>query len=164
MGVYGVLCRGAGGGGRTRSCCGELNQYLDGMKMHILLAGLGLCLASTPPVTAQTAPPVTAQTFSPQQWLLKSDWKMQSGVTDTSQGSRISMAAFDAKNWYTVSIPTTILGGLIANKVYPFDVFMGQNLQKLSDPKMDKPWWFRRGFDLPRATEGRRIVLKLHGI
>ena len=132
--------------------------------MHILLAALVLYLASVAPVTAQHIPPVTAQPFSPQQWLLQGNWKMQSGVTDTSQGPRISMAAFDAKDWYTVGVPTTILGGLIANKVYPFDVFMGQNLQKLSDPKMDKPWWFRRGFDLPRATEGRRIVLKLHGI
>jgi|GEM_PF-6476546 hypothetical protein len=52
------------------------------MKMTILFAGLGLCLASDAPVTAQS--------LSPQQWLLKSDWKMQSGVTDTSEGTRIS--------------------------------------------------------------------------
>jgi len=134
------------------------------MKLTILFAGLGLCLASIPAVTAQPTPPVMAQPVAPQRWLLKSDWKMQSGVTDTSQGTRISMAAFDAKDWYTVSIPTTILGGLIANKVYPFDVFMGQNLKKLSDPKLDKPWWFRRGFDLPKAVERRQILLKLHGI
>ena len=126
------------------------------MKINVLLAGLGLCLAST----AQ----VIAQPLSPYRWLLKSDWKMQSGVTDTSQGTRISMAAFDAKDWYTVSVPTTILGGLIANKVYPFDPFMGQNLQKLSDPKLDKPWWFRREFVVPEAVEGRHILLKLHGI
>jgi exo-1,4-beta-D-glucosaminidase len=126
------------------------------MKMHILLAGLGLCLASVAQITA--AP------ISPQQWLLKRDWKMQSAMTDTSQGARISVAGFDAKDWYTVSVPTTIIGGLIANKVYPYDPFVGQNLQKLSDPKMDKPWWFRREFELPKTTDGRRILLKLHGI
>jgi exo-1,4-beta-D-glucosaminidase len=128
------------------------------MKKYLLFAASGLCLGCFD-ATQAMAQPATAQ-----QWLLKSDWKMQSGMTDTSAGASISMAGFDAKDWYTVSVPTTIVGGLIANKVYPFDPFMGQNLQKLSDPKFDKAWWFRREFDLPKAVGGRHIMLKLHGI
>ena len=155
--------------------------------IRILFAGISLSLASSPgfsqpiaqartqsntqPIsrptmrtTSQPIPTPTAEPITQQKWLLKDNWKMQSTVADTSEGARISTPAFDTKGWYSISIPSTIIGGLVANKVYPFDPFMGQNLQKLSDPALDKAWWFRRDFDLPKAAEGRRIILKLHGI
>ena len=97
-----------------------------------------------------------------QNWPLKDGWKMQSSVTDTSGGARISSATFDPARWYSVSIPTTIIGGLIANNVYPFDPFMGQNLTRLNDPRLDKAWWFRR--ELPPTAAGKRVILKLQGI
>lgn len=89
---------------------------------------------------------------------------MQSGVTDTSGGALISGETFDAKAWYTVSVPTTILAGLLANQVYPFDPFAGQNLKRLADPRLDKDWWFRREWMLPQTSKGKHTVLKLHGI
>jgi len=107
---------------------------------------------------------VQAQASLQQKWTLKDNWKMQSAVTDTSGGASISTEAFDTKGWYNVSVPTTIIGGLMANKVYPFDPFMGKNLEKLSDPRLDMGWWFRRQLALPQATEGKRVVLKLQGI
>lgn len=112
----------------------------------------------------RSASQIVAQSPIEQQWLLKDDWQMQSGITDTSGGASISSVSFAAKGWYDVSVPTTIIAGLIANKVYPFDPFMGQNLLRLSDPRLDKDWWFRREITLPQTLEGRRIVLKLHGI
>jgi exo-1,4-beta-D-glucosaminidase len=146
---------------------GYHSDQTDSMKKYLLFVASCLCLA----VAAQPTPPIAmAPPPTPHQWLLKNNWKMQSAMTDTSAGPRISIAGYDTKDWYSVSVPTTIVAGLIANKVYPFDPFMGQNLQKLTDPKMDKPWWFRREFDLPREfglpkiAAGRHIILKLHGI
>ena len=96
--------------------------------------------------------------------ILKDDWKMQSAVTDADPGNKISQTDFQPKNWYSVSVPTTVIAGLIANKVYDFDPFYGENFEKLTDPRLDKPWWFRKEFSLPASENGKNVVLKLHGI
>jgi exo-1,4-beta-D-glucosaminidase len=98
------------------------------------------------------------------QLILKDDWRMQSAVTDASPADQISRGNYDIHSWYKVSVPTTFIAGLLANKVYDFDPFMGRNLQKLKDEKLDKPWWFRREFTLPTAEAGKNVVLRLHGI
>src|SRR5215813_9390495 len=81
--------------------------------------------------------------------VLKDHWKMQSAISDSSGGDRISQADFNATKWYTVSVPTTVIGGLLANHVYDFDPFFSKNLEKLADKKMDVEWWFRKTFQLP---------------
>ena len=96
--------------------------------------------------------------------ILKSDWKMQSVITDTASAINVSQASFIPKKWYAVNVPTTILAGLLANKVYSFDPFYGQNFKKLNDPRLDHPWWFRKEFTLPASQKGKTIILKLHGI
>lgn len=96
--------------------------------------------------------------------ILKKDWKMQSAVTDTSSAAKISGESFDAQKWYSVSVPTTIIAGLLANKVYDFDPFYGQNFKKLADTRLDKPWWFRNEFTLPASEDGKNVILKLQGI
>ncbi len=96
--------------------------------------------------------------------ILKSDWQMQSSVTDPATGSAISKIGFQTANWYKVSVPTTVIAGLLTNKVYDFDPFYGMNFEKLTDPRLDKPWWFRKVFELPASENGKNVVLKLHGI
>jgi exo-1,4-beta-D-glucosaminidase len=96
--------------------------------------------------------------------VLKDDWKMQSEVTDATPGKAISQPGYQTADWYKVSVPTTVIAGLIANKVYNFDPFYGQNFEKLTDARMDKPWWFRKEFTLPETENGKNVVLKLHGI
>jgi exo-1,4-beta-D-glucosaminidase len=96
--------------------------------------------------------------------VLKDDWKMQSAVTDASTGSRISKSDFKTDNWYKVSLPTTVIAGLLANKVYDFDPFYGKNFEKLTDSRLDKPWWFRKEFAIPVSENGKNVILKLHGI
>jgi len=96
--------------------------------------------------------------------VLKDDWKMQSAVTDLSPGKAISAPGYQTANWYNVSVPTTVIAGLIANKVYNFDPFYSRNFDKLTDARLDKPWWFRKEFNLPESENGKNVVLKLHGI
>ncbi|HEY8782646.1 MAG TPA: glycoside hydrolase family 2 protein [Mucilaginibacter sp.] len=96
--------------------------------------------------------------------VLKDNWAMQSAVTDPSGGKTISLPGFQTSNWYKVSVPTTVIAGLLANKVYDFDPFYSRNFEKLADPKLDKPWWFRKDFVLPESEKGKNVVLKLHGI
>ena len=98
------------------------------------------------------------------QFILKEGWKMQSAVTDSSSASSVSRDGFNTNRWYTVSVPTTIIGGLMANHVYNFDPFYGQNFKKLNDARLDKPWWFRKEFTLPADEAGKTVILILHGI
>lgn len=95
---------------------------------------------------------------------LKTGWTMESSMTDVSPGAKISENGYNTSAWYKVNVPTTVIAGLIANKVYHFDPFYGQNFEKLGDPRLDKPWWFRRVFELPASQDGKNVVLKLHGI
>ncbi len=96
--------------------------------------------------------------------ILKEDWQMQSALKVSAAGSAISRAKFIPKGWYKVSVPTTIIAGLLANKAYNFDPFYGMNFEKLKDSSLDKPWWFRKKFSLPVSQNGKNVVLKLHGI
>jgi exo-1,4-beta-D-glucosaminidase len=96
--------------------------------------------------------------------ILKDDWQMQSALKVTAKGNSISWNKFKPEGWYKVSVPTTIIAGLLANKIYNFDPFYGMNFEKLKDSSLDKPWWFRKEFTLPVSEKGKNVVLKLHGI
>ncbi|WP_426669971.1 glycosyl hydrolase 2 galactose-binding domain-containing protein [Mucilaginibacter sp. McL0603] len=96
--------------------------------------------------------------------ILKDNWQMQSALKDPSPAATISQDKFEPKGWYKISVPSTIIAGLLANKAYDFDPFYGMNFEKLNDPALDKPWWFRKEFELPASEKGKNVVLKLHGI
>lgn len=96
--------------------------------------------------------------------MLHDDWRMQSSLTDKSNGSQISQKDFAAKNWYKITVPSTIIAGLLANNEYNFDPFYGKNFEKLADKRLDHTWWFRKEFDLPASENNKNVVLKLHGI
>ena len=96
--------------------------------------------------------------------ILHEGWNMQSAVTDGTKGKEISKTGYQTAGWYKVNVPTTVIAGLIANKVYNFDPFYARNFERLKDPRLDKPWWFRKEFSLPETENGKNIVLKLHGI
>jgi exo-1,4-beta-D-glucosaminidase len=109
--------------------------------------------------------PSDAQRAANANILLRDGWQMQSETKITDAGATISLPTYTpAKDWYNVSVPTTIIAGLIANKHYDFDPFYGMNFEKLNDPTLDKPWWFRKEFSIPKTEIGKDVVLILHGI
>lgn len=96
--------------------------------------------------------------------VLKNGWGMQSSLALHATGNEISEPAFKAADWYQVSLPTTIIAGLLKNKHYDFDPFYGDNLKKIAGPEFDQPWWFRKVFSLPASEKGKNVILILHGI
>jgi len=96
--------------------------------------------------------------------ILHDDWRMQSSTTDKSTGAQISQKDFSANGWYKISVPSTIVAGLLSNNEYNFDPFYAKNFEKLADKRMDHPWWFRKEFDLPASEKDKNVILKLHGI
>ena len=105
-----------------------------------------------------------AQTHVEGTKVLHEDWKMQSAISVNADGSQISRTGFETASWYKVSLPTTIIGGLLKNKHYDFDPFYANNLEKIAGPEFDSAWWFRNEFTLPVTDRGRHISLILHGI
>ena len=98
------------------------------------------------------------------QLILHDGWRMQSSITDSDGGAQISQKDYSVKNWYKITMPSTIIAGLIANHVYDFDPFYAKNFEKLADPKLDHTWWFRKVFSLPASQKNKTVILKLHGI
>lgn len=111
---------------------------------------------------------------------LRSGWSLQSSGKVPETGDLISTTKFQPKDWYPVTVPTTVVAALVANKVFP-DPDFGMNLR--SYPGMDYPiggnfsnlpmqpdspfavpWWYRKQFSLPAASKGRTIWLQFKGI
>ncbi|HEV3412862.1 MAG TPA: glycoside hydrolase family 2 protein [Puia sp.] len=96
--------------------------------------------------------------------ILRDGWRMQSATVVKAGGAVVSEAGYKPEGWYEVSVPTTIIGGLLANKVYSFDPFYAMNFEKLKDPKLDSTWWFRTAFVPPADWKNKDLVLTLHGV
>src|ERR1051326_2928834 len=96
--------------------------------------------------------------------ILHDGWRMQSSLTDKATGDQISKKGFPVKNWYKITVPSTFIAGLLANKEYNFDPFYGKNFERLADKRLDTTWWYRKEFALPASEKNKNVVLKLHGI
>jgi exo-1,4-beta-D-glucosaminidase len=107
--------------------------------------------------------------------LLQDNWTIQSSALIKEDGKVLSGQAFQPENWYPAKVPSTVLGTLVENKVYP-DPYFGTNIESLpgfikdrrgeipEDSPFRVAWWYRTVFELPSAYKGRNIWLKLHSI
>lgn len=113
------------------------------------------------------------------------DFDLQSSAVVKASGEEISSPGFKKDvYWFPVSVPSTVLTGLVANKVYP-DPYTGLNnmlipdasdefnrkydLEKFSklpnDPNpWKKPYWYRTQFLVPASDNGKCFQLIFKGI
>ena len=107
-----------------------------------------------------------------------------SGLIDVP-GEMISSSGYLPKvHWFPVNVPSTVLTGLVANRVYP-DPYSGMNNMLIPDasdrfnkqykleqyshiPNVGNPWkkpyWYRTSFDVPASDKGRHFQLIFKGI
>ena len=95
---------------------------------------------------------------------LKDGWAMQCSLAGGITGPEASQKGFNTAQWYKVSVPTTIIAGLLANHVYDFDPFLDTNLSKIAGPQFDTSWWFRKEFSLPAGQKGKNVIISMHGV
>lgn len=115
---------------------------------------------------------------------LKNFW-LQSSVIVHENGEQLSSGTYRGKAyWFPVQVPTTVLAGLVANKVYP-SPYIGMNNMYIPDasdsfntayhlgkysflPHHRNPWkdpyWYRTKFNLPENYVGKHIWLTFKGI
>jgi exo-1,4-beta-D-glucosaminidase len=99
------------------------------------------------PTPSPTATPTTPPGF-PSTVLLQSGWRMQSSATDTATGAQMSTVGHASSSWYPVTVPSTVLAGLVANGQYP-NIFFGNNLQSVPAAQFTNSWWYRIEFNRP---------------
>src|SRR5262249_30605193 len=109
-----------------------------------------------------------------------SQWQLQSSAKVKEDGAAISTAKYRPRGWHAVTVPTTVVGALVKNKVYP-DPFFGKNIRSipgttypvgenfsnqpmLADSPFVVPWWYRTEFQIPAADAGNTITLHFDGI
>jgi len=111
---------------------------------------------------------------------LAQGWAIQSSSKAPQKGDEISTVGFDVHGWYPASVPSTVIGALVSQKVYPDPYFgmnlrsfpgmmgdIGDNLTNLPMPP-DSPfavsWWYRTEFNLSPAVRGQRLWLNFDSI
>src|SRR5579863_8562296 len=114
-----------------------------------------------------------------------SHFSLQSSVVISAAGDSLSSIHYSPKNyWFPVTVPCTVLTGLVANKVYP-DPYIGMNNMLIPDASdvfnrqyhleqysylpgepnpWKKPYWYRTTFTVPAADKGRHFQLVFKGI
>src|SRR5581483_8065525 len=92
---------------------------------------------------------------------LTKNWSLISANGIADGGEKISTAQFDSSKWYPVTIPSTIMAGLVANGVYS-NLYFGQNMKSVPDLSKQQ-WWFRGEFVAPENSGGQ-FWLRFKGI
>jgi Exo-beta-D-glucosaminidase Ig-fold domain/Glycosyl hydrolases family 2/Glycosyl hydrolases family 2, TIM barrel domain/Glycosyl hydrolases family 2, sugar binding domain len=114
-----------------------------------------------------------------------SSFQMQSSSVIRVSGSELSGAAYQSADyWFPVTVPCTVLTGLVQNKIYP-DPYSGMNNMLIPDasdsfnhqyhleqyshlPNEPNPWkkpyWYRTTFFVPNEDSGKRFQLIFKGI
>lgn len=110
---------------------------------------------------------------------------LQSSAVIHQTGAELSGAKYQSADyWFPVKVPSTVLTGLVANKIYP-DPYIGMNNMLIPDASDEynkqfkleqyshlpgepnpwkKPYWYRTTFTVPASDKGKVFQLIFKGI
>lgn len=98
--------------------------------------------------------------ISPQTIKLHSGWKVA-----PSEKVGTDATLLDSYNdWYDAKVPSTAMGVLMGNGVYPANFLDGLTYRDVDKTRFDKPWWWTTEFSLPGLTSDNQVTLNLDGI
>ena len=92
-----------------------------------------------------------------------SNWQMQDSAKVSSAPAIISTAKFHPDNWYTATVPGTVLTTLVNNKVYPEPLY-GENMRTIPESLNKTTYWYRTLLNIPASYKGRHTWLHFAGI
>ena len=93
---------------------------------------------------------------------LSSGWALRSANSVSDGGATISQPGYGTVGWSPISLPTTVLAGLVANNVYQ-NIFFGENLKSVPD-LTTQDWWYRGEFVAAPTTPGQAYWLRFKGL
>ena len=93
---------------------------------------------------------------------LTQGWSLISANNVADAGTVISQPGYNVSTWYPITVPSTVLAGLVANNVYQ-NIYFGTNLQSVPDLTTQN-WWYRGQFNAPASGAGQQYWLRFKGI
>jgi exo-1,4-beta-D-glucosaminidase len=137
------------------------------VRVSLSLASASLCLASSIASHASETP-------------LREGWTLQSACKLQADGATISTSQFKPQDWYTATVPSTVLAAQVAAGEFKQPYFglnlrkipgatypIGENFSNLPMPE-DSPyhcgWWYRKTFTIPATERGKTLWLRFGGI
>ncbi len=121
------------------------------------------------PITPTVGPSPTAgptQTPGPTPTVssteLTQGWSLISANNVTDNGTTISQTGYNVSSWYPITVPSTVLAGLVANNIYQ-NIYFGTNLQSVPDLTTQN-WWYRGQFNAPAGVAGQQYWLRFKGV
>ena len=128
---------------------------------------------------------ITTSTLAQPKQVKLTHFELQSSAVVNPTGEQLSTAGYRSNvHWFPVIVPSTVLTGLVANRVYP-DPYSGMNNMLIPDasdafnkqyhleqyshlPNHPNPWknpyWYRTSFKVPETDKGRHFDLLFKGI
>jgi exo-1,4-beta-D-glucosaminidase len=95
--------------------------------------------------------------------LLSTDWQIQASNQTADKGEAISKPGYSGSGWVGVSVPSTVMAGLVAAGQFP-DLYFGDNLKKVRKQPFRTSWWYRRELEILAPAAGKQIWLYFKGI
>jgi exo-1,4-beta-D-glucosaminidase len=94
---------------------------------------------------------------------LKDGWRIQSAAEVTARGELVSSKKFHTEDWYSATVPSTVLAALVDDGVYT-NIYFGKNLLTIPTTPFTNSWWFRKEIDLTREQARENADLIFEGI
>jgi exo-1,4-beta-D-glucosaminidase len=116
-------------------------------------------LAVRGPLSADNAVAVNA---APGRATVVPGWKLQSSAKVPDEGAAISTPGYATPDWYPVSPRSTVLAGLVENKVHQ-DPLYSNNLSKIPAADFKVPWWYRADVTV-QSRPGVNTFLDFSGV
>ncbi len=153
----------SGQGGVLRGPGTHLAEVSAGSLLLVVLFAVGaVASASASSSAAGAAPSGTLAGPDVQTAELSQGWACVSATSVGDGGAVVSQSGYGVAGWYPVTLPSTVMAGLVANGVYT-DVFSDTRLQSVPD-LTHQDWWYRGEFVAPAAGTGQRYRLRFKGI
>ncbi|GIH05355.1 beta-mannosidase [Rhizocola hellebori] len=134
-------------------------MFLSRTRPRLLSAAI-TTLAMIAVVAVSGSPAAHAATVSSSE--LSSGWALRSATGLADSGATISQVGYSTAGWNPVSLPSTVLAGLVANNVYT-NIYAGTNLQSVPD-LTGQDWWYRGQFAAAATSPGQVYWLRFKGI
>lgn len=114
------------------------------------------------PVAKPVAEPPALAPKSDGEWVLGA-WKLVEAPMVAADAVALSQPGFDAKSWYSATVPGTVLTTLVDRGVYP-DPDYGLNNLAIPESLNKQDYWYRTEFTVPADQAGKHLQLVLNGV
>lgn len=102
-----------------------------------------------------------AEAVRPQSIELTNRWAFIAATNVSDDGEKISAPGYKAAKWYPITVPSTVMAGLIANGVYT-NLYFGTTMKSVPNLARQQ-WWYRGEFTPPKNPDGQ-YWLRFKGI